>query len=150
MNQAELLQYTLQGHEEAIKLINDLSTVSQLWDDLIDRDKPVSNNEINKAFILLLSDLPRNSFYAKYQLELLPLTEAAILDWLTANTFEDDPEYHAAASVLRDNLALVIIGSAKIIGGMEWAEKVSVDIRRHIHDESLEDYQNGFNERSKS
>ena len=95
------------------------------------------------AFVDAICILPRNQFYVQYFTELQPLIEAAVLDWMMSNKIEDSEGGPNAMSwLLRDNLAGVIIGAAKIIGGIAWADKVSLEVRQHVHNESLEDYQN--------
>ena len=90
----------------------------------------------------MLSDLPRNQFYKRYQDELLPLVEASIIDWTTANLFEQEADRIEVSYVLRDSLAGVLVASAKIVGGMDWAIFVSPIVRRFIHDEPIEEYRN--------
>ncbi len=147
MDEQTLLTEVLQQHPDAIALINLLSRTSQVWDDLIDRDNPVTPDKINETFLALLSELPRNPFYQRYFSELQPLIEAAMIDWLTANQLEtlviapgEWPEVAPLAWCLRDNLSSIIIGCAKIIGGMAWAIEVAPKLRRHIHDEPLKTY----------
>lgn len=147
MNEQALLNKVLKGDEEAINLMNDLAMVSQVWDDLIDRDKPVDNRMINEAFLALLYCLPRNDFYTQNITELQPVIDSAMIDWFTANELEQckgseiwDSHEKPMAWCLRDSLASVLICCAKIIGGMDWAISVSLEIRRFVHDEAIEDY----------
>lgn len=148
MTQEELLAYVLKGHQSATKLVNDLATVSQVWDDLIDDDKLTGKGRITDAFVILLSDIPRNQFYIEYFSELQPMIEAAMIDWLTANELEKAPEFRRVSYVIRDNLSAVLICCAKIIGGMAWAIEVSETVRRFTHDEDFEEYCNGQHERT--
>lgn len=142
MNDRELFQYVLKGNENAIELMNMLSFVSQVWDDLYDQDNKVERNDINTAFLWMFSSLPKNQFYNTHFNEIQPLIENAIVDWLTANHFEGESRCLNISWTLRDNLASVLIGMAKIIGGINWAVEVSPMIREFVHDEPLEDYIN--------
>ena len=145
MNDQELFYLVTNGDESAIAFMQTLSEVSQIWDDLIDRDKDVSNDSINQAFIALISTLPRNRFYIDNFSEIQPLVESAILDWLTANKFENEGSDLNVSFVLRDSLANVLIGVAKIIGGMSQAISVSPLIRQYVHgDQSVEEYKDGI------
>lgn len=147
MKQAEFLNYVLRGNESAIEFIEILGGISQVWDDLIDGDH-ADKRSINDAFVDGICILPRNQFYVQYFTELQPLIEAAVLDWMMSNKIEDSEGGPNAMSwLLRDNLAGVIIGAAKIIGGMAWADKISLEVREHIHDEPIEDYTNGITSR---
>ncbi|MCG7931974.1 MAG: hypothetical protein N0E44_18230 [Candidatus Thiodiazotropha lotti] len=145
MNDQELFHSVTNGDESAIAFMQVLSEVSQIWDDLIDRDKDVTNDSINQAFIALISTIPRNRFYIDNFSEVQPLIEGAILDWLTANEFENEGGDLNVSFVLRDNLANVLIGVAKILGGMNHAISLSPRIRQYVHgDQSVEEYKDGI------
>lgn len=140
-NQEQLVHDWLRGDADAIAFINILAGVSQVWDDLIDRDRTPSADEINGAFVALLLRLPRNGFYRQYFDELQPLIEAAMLDWLTANELERGGQQDAmVAFVLRDSMAGILLRAMAIIGGWDYAVSRAPDVRRHIHDEPLSDY----------
>lgn len=135
------IELWLKGDSGAIAFIQVLATVSQIWDDLIDRDVSVSDTEINRAFQLLLVDLPRNVFYAKHFAELQPIVEQAILDWYDANQLERGDEHDKMLSyVFRDSLTNILIRCALLVGGWDWAREVSCDIRRSVYDEPLAEY----------
>ena len=144
MTEKELLELVLQENQDAIEMMGELAKVSQVWDDLIDRDKEVTDNAINAVFISLLSTLPRNPFYASHLGELQPLIEGAIIDWLTANDLEQSGDAGPMSWILRDNLSSIAIGAAKIIGGMPWAIEISPIVRKFVHDESIRGYQDGI------
>lgn len=135
------LERWLKGNKDAIAFIEALATISQTWDDLIDRDWPVPDEEINRAFQVCLIDLPRNYFYTKHFAELQPLVEQAILDWLDANKLERGSDHDKMlAYVFRDTMANILIRCALLVGGWDWAREVSLEIRRSIYDEPLSDY----------
>lgn len=142
MNRQELLRLALKNNEHALAMIRDLAHVSQIWDDLIDKDKEVTPKAINETFIILLSSLPRNPFYQSHLNELQPIIESTIIDWLTANHFESEQKMLQLGWALRDNLAAVLICCAKIIGGLEWAIAVAPDVREAVHNETFEDWMN--------
>jgi hypothetical protein len=146
MNDRELFHNITKGNESAIALMELLSGVSQIWDDLIDQDKEVTNNDINQVFIALLSTLPRNRFYVEHFDELQPLIEMAIIDWLTANALENREDDHSLnlAWAFRSNLTMVLIGVAKMVGGMAHAIRSAPMIRQYAYSESLEEYKDVF------
>lgn len=146
MNQKELLYKVLRGNESAIQFIELLGGISQVWDDLIDGDD-ADGPAVNGAFIDALCMLPRNQFYAQNFSELQPLIDSAILDWLTSNQLEDEGERTELSWALRDSLAAVIVGAAKIVGGMAWANEISKTVRLFVHDESIEGYRDGITSR---
>ena len=140
MDEQALIFDVLQGEVDAISLISDLSRVSQIWDDLVDGDKEVSVEAVNDAFITLISRIPRNHFYQKHLNEIQPVIELVVVDWLTANHFEETQEMLPLAWSLRDNMASLLACCAKIIGGIDWAIRVSPKIRKFVHNEALEIY----------
>ena len=143
MDEQALFEEVLKGDRYAISMICDFARCSQVWDDLIDQDKPVPAKDINMAFIAVFSSIPRNPFYQTNLHEIQPIIELAIIDWMTANLLESEKRMPELSWVLRDSLTSLLICCAKIIGGMDWAISVSPKIRQFIHDESLEDYKNG-------
>ena len=142
--QRDFLLRVLQGNGLAVSLCETLFTISQVWDDLIDGD-PVEDDAVNEAFWLALVALPRNDFYRQHFLDLQPLVQAAITDWLTANELEvrDEGAKHLAF-VLRDSLTSVVTQCALLVGGYEWMREVTPEIRLFFHDEPLNEYMEGL------
>ena len=50
MQDADFLHTAFKGQQDAVDLVMALVRVSQCWDDLVDRDKPVGAGAINAAF----------------------------------------------------------------------------------------------------
>lgn len=140
----EYMLYAYQGNADAVALVLNIAEVSHSWDDLHDKDKPVSNSQINRAFTLSLLEIPKNPFYQKHCLDLLPVMTTGALNWLTANQYEtqEDKEAHALAHVLRYGIADVALFIAYLIGGLEWAEQVAPELRRRSQKDTLENYLN--------
>jgi hypothetical protein len=144
MERENLLTW-LRGDEAAVRFVEDVAYVTQVWDDLIDRDKPVSDDQINGAFERLFIAVPRNSFYRTYFAELQPLVEQMIVDWHTANALErGTTQDRMAAWMLRDSLTAVVIRAAILIGGYAWGLECAPQIRRFVHDEPFEEYREGL------
>lgn len=125
----DLLAKWLKGHREAIALVLMVHDVVEIWDDLIDRDKEISPDDINRVFRTALIELPRNSFYNENFAALNTLIESAIFDWHTANAFERSREHLETAYGLRCTIQSVTVICARIIGGNVWAQGVSNEIR---------------------
>ena len=141
----ENLMTWLRGDESAVRFIEDVAYVTQVWDDLIDRDKPVTDERINGAFERLFIAVPRSSFYRTYFSELQPLIEQMIVDWHTANTLEGgSTQDRMAAWMLRDSFTTVAIRAAILLGGYAWGLECAPQIRRFVHDEPFEEYLEGL------
>lgn len=132
------------GQKTAIEFCRTLFRISQVLDDLVDRDKPVAPDAVFRAFWEALIDLPGNPFYRQHEPVLRPMMAAALQDWWDATRMEQDGDLHGRhlAFVLRDMLTGIVIQCAGIVGGWEWMQSVSVEIRRHFHEDELIDYLN--------
>ena len=149
-DQAKFLQSALQGHAPAIRFCLMLFGISQTLDDLIDRDREVSDSTIISAFWQALIELPANPFYREHEPYLRPLMAAALQDWRDSVALERSNSEHnrTLAFVLRDQLTSVVVQCAYLIGGESWMESVGPQIRGYFHDEPLSDYLNDLQEGS--
>jgi len=138
----EYLLHAYQGNTDAVDLVLRIAEISHTWDDLVDRDKPVTDAQINRAFSIALLELPKNQFYQAHCLDLLPVMTTGTLNWLTANEYEkqQDKEAHALAHVLRYGIADLALFIAYLIGGQEWAQQVAPELRRRSQRDTMENY----------
>jgi len=135
-NEPEFLNHVLLDDQAAVAFCSVLFGISQTWDDLVDRDKPVSDGDINKMMWEALITLPGNSFYQTHYGELSVLMQSAIVDWMDSNELEHGSDHNKlVAYVLRDSVTTILIHCARIVGGYEWMREVSVEIRDAIYDE---------------
>ncbi|WP_299202586.1 hypothetical protein [uncultured Amphritea sp.] len=141
-NEQEFLSQVLQGHSDAINMCCLLFKISQVLDDLIDKDRPVHDIDVVRSYWDALIYLPENSFYRRHEMSIRPLMAAALQDWMDATRLEKGHGHHGKhlAFVLRDQLTSIVIHCAGIIGGFDYMQGVSKDIRLHFHEDSLSDY----------
>ena len=132
----------MQGNQAALDLLQHLNHVVNVWDDLIDGDKPVDPAKINSAFTSALCHIPRNPFYQAHFSDLAPLVEVCIANWLAANEFEQSGtrELQARAHTLRFGGVDVMVMCARLIGGLEGARDCATELRALYPAESLDDY----------
>ena len=138
MNEQELLEHVLKD-AGAIQFIKSLHKISQVWDDLVDKDKPVSREQIDGAFRLALIEIPQNPFYLFFIGKLLPVMESVIYDWQTATVMEQGDEL-MTPFILRDSLAGIIVYCAGLLYGPEWALNIAPTVRKWVHDEDFTKY----------
>jgi len=121
----------LKGHASAVEFVLLVHQIVELWDDLIDLDKPVTREEIDAAFYAALIQLPRNAFYRENFGLLNPVFESVILDWFTSNALEKTGKEDSLriAFVLRCGVLSLTAMSARIIGGVKWAQQVNLELR---------------------
>ncbi|WXL27768.1 hypothetical protein WG219_10075 [Ectopseudomonas mendocina] len=142
----EFLQHVLQQQPAPILFCETLFRISQTLDDLIDRDRPVSDDMIYAAFWEALIELPANPFYRTHEPYLRPLMAAALQDWRDSVRLERSGDYHCQtlAFVLRDQLTSLVVQCAYLVGGKGWMQQVSEDVRMHFHEDSLQGYIDGL------
>ena len=132
----------LPNHPAAVAFCETLFRISQTLDDLVDRDRPVSDEAVMSAFWQALIELPANPFYRQHELYLRPLMAGALQDWRDSVTLERSGDHHGRtlAFVLRDQLTSLVIQCAYLVAGEQWMNQVSVAIRQHFHEDGLDDY----------
>ncbi len=130
MNATEKFGEFVKGDVDALAFLLGVHAIVEVWDDLIDGDKVVADTDINAAFYAALIILPRNAFYQRNFTLLNPVFEAAIFDWHTANSLEakGGDDLHTSY-MLRCGVLMLTVMSARIVGGIEWAKKVGVELR---------------------
>lgn len=145
-NEAAFLRSVLCNNEAAATYCEMLFRISQTLDDLIDKDKPVTDAVLIRTFWEALIELPANPFYRQHEPYLRPLMASALQDWRDSACLErsDNHHYKTLAFVLRDQLTGMVSQCAYLVGGYEWMNKVSLSIRDHFHEDTLEAYLNGF------
>lgn len=128
----------------AVAFCETLFRISQTLDDLIDKDRTPDDTEVVSAFWQALIELPSNPFYRQHEPYLRPLMASALQDWRDSVTLERTGNRHhrTLAFVLRDQLTSLVIQCAYLVGGEAWMTQVSVAIRRHFHEDTLDDYLN--------
>lgn len=142
---AQLTHY-FKGDQWAVQLCLDLFTTAQVWDDLIDKDKPVNNDAINAAFFIALINIPANPFYREYGAHLRPLILNAILRWKDANKLEHGSlsDQHQAF-IHRAAIYDIFVMCAYLIGGVKWAEEVGPEMRQ-LYGEKFENFAKEMND----
>lgn len=132
----------LLGNAEAIQFVVRVFRALHVWDDLIDRDKPLTDDEINSVFWDLLVVLPTDPFYTRNIALLNSTLVNAIVNWHIANKLEreGDDKDKSIAFILRGAYIDILSASAFVVGGMEWIKAVGPAIRRWAHEETFTEY----------
>lgn len=140
-NETDLLRFALLDDSGAIAYCLAIGALSQALDDVVDGDKPVSAEELCRAFWVMLVDLPDNRFVQQCGSQLSAVLGSAFNSWLDANELEKGSEHDKnLAFVLRDALVDVVCFCALKVGGFLWMRKVSVIVRRYYLDETVDVY----------
>lgn len=120
--------------------------VAEIWDDLIDRDKPVTDEQINDLFITLLFDLTGNPFFVQHAGFLRPAMLLGINAWLDSVQYEREglPELLIRAHILRAWYMELVPLVAFLVGGYEHMRAVSSEARAFFQTEKLSQYLEDF------
>jgi hypothetical protein len=129
------------GNAVALGFILEYFAICDAWDDLIDKDKPMLEWDINHAFYRALVTLPRNPFYQANFAALNPIIEIGIQNWWLANQLERQPDgqLRQTANTLRCRVFDLVIKCAAIIGGIEHAHDIAPKVAAVCYDESIEE-----------
>lgn len=141
MTLIETIRPYFMHNEDASLFIDELFSVLHVWDDLIDKDKPLSDETINKAFMSAFITLPKNRFYQMYFGILNPIMENVFINWMGSNNLESASGDLSIAFDLRNSYVNIVTACANIIGGPTWAQEVAVAAHKALRDvESFQEY----------
>lgn len=137
----QLLRW-MKGNKEAVEFIDLACDIAHVWDDLVDQDKELEVDDINRIFFNSLVRLPRNPFYRKNFDHLNSVMMNSISNWQIATKLErEGGDYETSiAFVLRSSYVDLITQAAMLCGGGKWACKVGEEARRLTHEETYEGY----------
>lgn len=137
----KFLLYCMKGNRDAVCFVVDVIKAADVWDNLVDGDKPVTPADVNNLCKNLLFKIQNNPFFSQNVSVLLPIMQVSILNWQIANTMSrEDPESRIQSHVLRYAPIDLIVASAAIIGGDDWAVEVGPRIRRYHMRDTLLNY----------
>jgi purine-cytosine permease-like protein len=130
------------GNQDALNMYAAIVDLAQVWDDLIDRDKPVSETTVNHAFLIALVYLQCNPFYRHIQDQILPMWVTSVSSFETANKFEREKDEHGLelAHVLRYAGGHIIAYAIHVCVGEEKAREYVPEMWKTIADERFEAY----------
>lgn len=136
----KLLEWT--NDAAAVWFVRQFGDICEVFDDLVDKDKPVTDADLARTLFVALTELPVNPFFDRYKTQLIPIIVTGINAWLDANTLEKGSQNDRVFSyVLRDWYAEVIAYVIYLCRGREYMRQVSMDVRHFFtHHETLEQY----------
>lgn len=121
------------GNRSALDFIVTLSSIAELWDDLVDGDKLPSRAEIDQIFIGALVVLPTNEFFNQNKSFFMPLILQAINAWRDSVELEKEgAKGRAYALTLRDTHMLMVPMIVMILRGETIARAVSLEMWKYF------------------
>ena len=130
------------NNQDALNVYHAFADLAHIWDDLIDKDKPVSADEINRAFLTCLVYLPANPFYRSIQEQILPMWLVVVSAYETANSFEKNKDPHGIeiAHGLRYAVGNILAYVVHVCVGPEKAKEILPDMWKTIFYERFDEY----------
>ena len=130
------------GNENALRMFNAFVDLAHVWDYLVDKDKPISADDINRAFLTCLVYLPANPFYRSIQNEILPMWVTVVSAYETANFFEANKDAHGIeiAHGLRYAAGNIMAYAVFVCVGAEKAKEFLPEMWKAIFYERFDDY----------
>ena len=130
------------GDQNAYNLFQLFIELSHTWDDIVDKDKDVSEDQVNKAFLIALVYMPSNPFYQRIQSAILPMWIPVVSAYKTANTFEQSKDEHGIeiAHNLRYAAGYIISYMVHVCIGYDKAQEFMPDVWKAVVFERFDDY----------
>lgn len=130
------------GDQVAINWLLDYFDVCELFDDLIDKDKEISDERVVRALWESMVDMPTNPFFRANSHILLPVISLGINYWLDANDLEkagDDRSLHIAF-VIRNVYTGITQTVIECVKGRTAMRKISHEVIDFFGIETLQEY----------
>lgn len=130
------------GNQDALNMFHAFADLAHIWDDLVDKDKPVSADKINRAFLTCLVYLPANPFYRSIQDQILPMWLTVVSAYETANYFEAHKDAHGLeiAHGLRYASGNIMAYAVHVCVGPEKAKEFLPEMWKAIFYERFDEY----------
>jgi hypothetical protein len=130
------------GNQDALNMFRMFVVMSHTWDDLVDKDKNVSESEINNAFLIALVYLQANPFYRSIQEQIWPMWMMVVTAYETANKFEREKDPHGIeiAHSLRYAAGHIIAYAVQVCVGPEKAKDILPEVWKNVFYERFDDY----------
>lgn len=134
------------GDPQAIAFFNAFGDACELFDDVIDKDKPIEDAHAIRVLFSLLTELPLNPFFEQWKRQLIPIIVTGINAWLDANDLEKGSENDKVFSyVLRDWYVELLSFVIYVTKGRDYMRSKSLEIRQfYTHHETLPQYLEKF------
>lgn len=129
------------GDANAVSYLLMLGDVCEMFDDLIDRDKPIDDATIVRVLASVLIFMPTNPFFCQNSAVLRPLLISSMNAWLDANVLERGSDTDKSrAYVLRDSMVEIIIFCIGLTKGYDEMRRLSLSVRAFLLHETLDQY----------
>ena len=139
----------LGGNLDAYNYICKIRFIAHTWDELVDRDRPISSQTINTCFWGLLFELHSDPFYLANITFLRPVLMCIASDWIATQELEYNPKGEndmIVSFVLRAGTSMTM-SCLLLTGGLQAVYKYGAELLRLSHREKFSDYVDSIKER---
>lgn len=136
---ASWVERELADHPEALRFTDIVYRSIEVWDDIIDRDNSVSDEDVHAAFTGLLLELPFNRFFEQHKTALVPALSTMVIAWHASNALPRS----AHSYVLRKEFINVCLLVVTLTRGFERARAVAVEAWGEPRDDAFDDFMKG-------
>lgn len=131
------------GNPYAVQTALILGDACEMWDDLVDGDKVVTPQDVDRVLVGVFVGLATNPFWQQARQFIEPIVIVAINSWMDANTFANskDEKLRQLAFHIRNYSTEVAMACAFVAGGWEHLRKVSSEMRQFFQHESFSEWE---------
>lgn len=136
-----LVELSSNGNKEAKNYLSLFAYVIRVFDDLIDKDYPVSDAQICRAFFILMAELWMNPFFLRNHRLLIPLHIASVNAFMDSNVWLQDKDElkKMYAHVIKDFVNEILGMVAFLTGGYNHMRNVSLKMRELFIEDPQQD-----------
>lgn len=118
---------------DAMQFVLNLSHFTEVFDDLVDQDAPVSQKDLAHALFSALYHIPASPFFNAHRATLLPVMFTCVNAWLDSNELATGTKSEKALAYTLKGLGVeVLLACIGITRGIDYLRTVSADVRRVI------------------
>jgi hypothetical protein len=130
------------GNQDALNMYRMFVDLAHVWDDMVDKDKSLTEDQVNNAFLIALCYLPANPFYQQIQQAVLPMWLTVVSAYQTANMLEKekDPRGLEISHMLRYAAGNIVAYAVHVCVGAEKAKDIMPEVWKSIVAERFGDY----------
>lgn len=130
----ELIELSANGNKDAKRYMYDFTYVVRIFDDLIDKDYPVSDKQIYRAFFIAMGDLWLNPFFVRNSRLLIPMHIMSCNTFFDSNAWMNDKDKlkRIYAHVIKDFVNELFGMVAFLTGGYNHMRKISLKMREDL------------------
>lgn len=117
----ELLVQAASGNDDALRWLWSFWCFSQMFDDLVDRDKPVAHGDAARELARFVEQVALSPFFRQHAASLTALLVSAINRWLTGDEMarSEQQEARTLARAVRCGDLDVVLHVAYLVGGWD-------------------------------